>query len=107
MARKLQDQDNKKLEAFLQALLAEDVGITAREVARRHGALTSASTITRHPVRRLLLESYQNQQAVMRRWRTTLGKRSKKQTAELLTNQEAEVIELEHTVNTLVAGICP
>lgn len=104
MARKLQDQDNKELEAVLQALLAEDVGITAREVARRHSALASASTITRHPVRRQLLESYQNQQAEMRRWRTKLGKRSKEQTAELLTKQEAKVLELEHAVTALVAG---
>jgi hypothetical protein len=104
MARKVQDQGNKELELILQSLLDEDMDITAREVARRHSALSSASTITRQSTRRQLVEHYQMKQRDMRVWQERLRKRSKGQTAELVSTQEANISKLDQSVRVLVAG---
>ena len=104
MARKTQDHDNSELESILQELLNQNIAITAREVARRHSSLSSASTITRHPGRRQLVEQYQKRQTEMRTWKDRLGKRSKDRVAEELAVQEAKIVELDQTVRTLVTG---
>jgi len=104
MPRKLQDQNNRELEQVLQMLLDADIDITAREVARRHSVLSSASTITRHPGRRQLVEDFQTKQQDMREWQKRLRKRSKGQTAELVSNQEAKIDQLDQSVRVLIAG---
>lgn len=104
MPRKLQDQDNRELEQVLQMLLDADIDITAREVARRHSTLSSASTITRHPGRRQLVEDFQTKQQNMREWQKRLRKRSKGQTAELVSTQEARIDQLDQSVRVLIAG---
>lgn len=104
MARKIRDQDNAELELILQSLLEEDIDITAREVARRHSALTSASTITRQPNRRQLVERYQMKQNDMRSWQARLRKRSRGQAAELVSAQEEKISELDQAVRVLVTG---
>lgn len=104
MARKTQDQDNRELDSVLQELLTQNINITAREVARRHSSLSSASTITRHLERRKLLEDYQKRQSEMRTWQDRLGKRSKEQVAGELAAQQARISELDETVRTLVTG---
>lgn len=104
MARKTQDEDNRELEGVLQKLLNENIDITAREIARRHSLLSSASTITRHLGRRKLVEEYQRRQSEMRAWQARLGKRSKEQVAGELAAQQAKISELDETVRTLVTG---
>lgn len=104
MAPKIQDKDNAELKLVLQSLLDEDIDITAREVARRHSTLKSASTITRQPNRRQLVESYQIQQNDMRSWQARLRKRSKGQTAELVSVREAKINELDQAVRVLITG---
>ncbi|BEV15524.1 hypothetical protein HBDW_23120 [Herbaspirillum sp. DW155] len=104
MPRKLQDKDNRELLQVLQMLLDADIDITAREVARRHGTLSSASTITRHPGRRELVEDFQTKQQDMREWQKRLRKRSKGQTAELVSTQEAKIVQLDQSVRVLIAG---
>lgn len=104
MPRKPQDQDNSELEQILQMLLDTDINITAREVARHHSKLSCASTITRHPGRRQLVELYKTKQQDMREWQKRLRKRSKGKTAELVTTQEAKIAQLDRSVRVLVAG---
>jgi len=104
VARKTQDEDNRELDSVLQELLNQNIDITAREVARRHSSLSSASTITRHLGRRRLVEEYQKRQSEMRAWQGRLGKRSKEQVAEELAAQQAKISELDETVRTLVTG---
>jgi len=104
MPRKLQDKDNRELLQVLQMLLDADIDITAREVARRHRTLSSASTITRHPGRRELVEDFQTKQQDMREWQKRLRKRSKGQTAELVSTQEAKIAQLDQSVRVLIAG---
>jgi hypothetical protein len=104
VARKIQDEDNRELEGVLQELLSQNIDITAREVARRHSSLSSASTITRHLGRRKLVEEYQKRQSEMRAWQARLGKGSKEQVAAELAAQQAKISELDETVRTLVTG---
>lgn len=104
VARKTQDEDNRELERVLQELLNQNTAITAREVARRHSSLSSASTITRHLGRRNMVEEYQKRQSEMRAWQDRLGKRSKEQVAGDLAAQQAKISELDATVQTLVTG---
>jgi predicted metal-dependent hydrolase len=104
VARKTKDEDNRELDSVLQELLNQNVDITAREVARRHSSFSSASTITRHPERRKLLENYQKHQSEMRTWQDRLGKRSKEQVAGELAAQQVKISELDETVRTLVTG---
>lgn len=61
--RPLHDSGNTELRRVLEALLADDVEITAREVARRHPTLKNASAFTRTPARRLLIEEARKRQA--------------------------------------------
>ena len=104
MARKTQDEDNSELESVLQTLLENNIDITAREVARRHNSLSSASTITRQPTRRLLLGQYQQRQAEMRVWQNRMGKRSKEQVADNLTVQQAKIDKLNMSLQALITG---
>lgn len=104
MARKTQDPDNSELHGVLVTLLEDNVDITAREVARRHSSFSSASTITRQPERRVLLEQYQERQTQMRAWQNRVGKKSKEQIADVLTVQEAKIDKLDKSVRALVAG---
>jgi hypothetical protein len=85
-------------------LLSDNQNITAREVARRHSALSSASTITRHPGRRALLEKYQQRQTELRLWNGRISKDSKQNTGAKLAKQQALIVELENTVSILTAG---
>jgi hypothetical protein len=104
MARHPVDQEHGELARILEELLNTDTDITAREVARRHTSLASASTITRNAERRQLLERYQQRQAELRRWKGRLTKTSRDEAAGKLARQEARIIDLETTVKTLMQG---
>lgn len=104
MARNTLDEQHEEFIKIMEELLSNDQNITAREVARRHSALSSASTITRHPKRRELLETYQQRQIELRLWKGRLGKSSKENTAAKLATQQARIMELENTVNALTTG---
>jgi hypothetical protein len=104
MARNTLDEQFIEFTGLLEELLANDKNITAREIARRHSTLSSASTITRHPKRRALLETYQARQAELRLWGKRLTKISKRETASKLALQQARINELEVTVKALTQG---
>jgi hypothetical protein len=104
MARETHDKDNVELVRILQELLDQNIDITAREIVRRHSSLSSASTITRHPSRRQLVEEHQLRQAEMRQWQIRLGKQSKDQVAQKLAAQESKIADLDQTVRILVTG---
>jgi hypothetical protein len=104
VARNTLDEQHIEFTNILEELLASDQAITAREIARRHSTLSSASTITRHPKRRELLESYQKRQGELRHWKSRLGKTSKDEIATKLESQQARIIELETTVKTITTG---
>ena len=104
MVRKTLDDQHLEFTKILDDLLASDQDISAREVARRHSELSSPSTITRHPERRSLLESYQKRQGELRLWKNRLGKTSKDNVAERLAAQQSYILELENKVKILTTG---
>ena len=95
------DIAHQELIEVLEALIANDVDITAREVARRHTKFSSASTITRHLERRGIMESYQARQLELRQWKGRLVKTSRDIVAGRLVSQEETVKELTRKVEAL------
>jgi hypothetical protein len=104
MARNTLDEQHVEFTKILEDLLSEDQNITAREIARRHTTLKSASTITRHPKRRELMLAYQAQQSELRLWKGRLSKTSKEGAASKLASQQSRIDELEKLLDTLTTG---
>lgn len=102
--RKLLDPDNAELRFILEALLAEDVTITAREVARRHSCLNDASAFTRNRVRKDLIVAYAQRQADARAVRTAPKAAVEDVLAEKVQARDARIAELEETVKHLAAA---
>lgn len=64
--RKRHDPDNATLKGVLENLIAENVDVTIREVARRHPELNNASAFTRNPGRMTLIDDALRRQAEVR-----------------------------------------
>jgi hypothetical protein len=60
------DPSNLELSRVLDALLAADIDITAREVSRHHTSLRNASAFTRNPGRMEMITDYQTRQKELR-----------------------------------------
>ncbi|MGA4005818.1 hypothetical protein ACI2VR_05415 [Ralstonia nicotianae] len=97
------DESNTELAGILDTLLAADVDITAREVARRHPSLRNASAFTRDAKR---MELIRQSQARQKQLRTTLNPHATRaQTlTEKLDKKSGDVVELEAQVRALVAS---
>lgn len=93
-----------EMQSILEELLANNIDITAREVARRHPSINAASSITRIPVRRRLLEDYQTQQKTFREWAARSDKSSPARLQEQLAKRDLKIQELEHKVMILTAS---
>ncbi|MBR7745148.1 hypothetical protein [Undibacterium baiyunense] len=96
-----EDLDMRNL---LEKLLADDLDISARAVARLHPTLKAASSITRSVSRSKLLADYQKRQAEYRRWRGRVSRRSSKDLASALAEKEIRIRELETSVQLLTAS---
>lgn len=88
----------------LEELLAEDVDITARAVARLHPALKAASSITRSPMRMELLSKYKERQASYRRWNGRTKRMSGTEQSAVLAARDTRIAELEAAVQLLTAS---
>ncbi|MCP3725436.1 hypothetical protein M3I53_20305 [Paraburkholderia sp. CNPSo 3272] len=97
------DDDNTELAGVLDALLASDVDITVREVARRHPSLRNASAFTRDPDRMRLI---QHSQARQQHLRTTLNPHAERALtlSEKLDVKSGHATELEAQVRALVTS---
>lgn len=92
------------MQSILEELLANNIDITAREVARRHPSINAASSITRIPERRKLLEDYQAQQKTFREWSARSNKSSPARLQEQLAKRDMKIKELEQKVMILTAS---
>ena len=102
--RPLKDADHSDLRAILDALLAEDVDVSVREVARRHPALRNASAFTRSPARMTLIEEARQRQDDARNVKSGPEVRRARTLSESLEARSRQVSELEHRVQQLVAS---
>jgi hypothetical protein len=96
--------EDEAMVKVLEQLLAEDVDITARAVARLHPSLKAASSITRSPGRMHLLSKYQEQQGRYRRWKGRVSRMSGTEQSAALAARDARIAELEATVQLLTAS---
>lgn len=100
--RKLEDANNAVLQKILDALVSENVDITAREIARRHPHLKHASTFTRNAERLELIGIAQRSQIQARE---IAAKISGSQTSlPLREDEQIEVAVLQRQVQILVAA---
>ncbi|MGQ7936306.1 hypothetical protein [Paraburkholderia sp. D1E] len=97
------DDGNTELAGILDALLASDVVITVREVARRHTSLRNASAFTRDSERMKLIQQAQARQAHLR---TTLNPHAERALTltERLDAKSESVSQLETQVRALVTS---
>lgn len=95
---------DEEMQRILEELLANNIDITAREVARRHPTINAASSITRIPERRNLLEAYQAQQKTFREWSARSDKSSPARLQKQLAKRDLKIQELEHKVMILTAS---
>lgn len=102
--RKLLDPDNAELRSILEALLAEDVTVTAREVARRHTCLNDASAFTRNAVRKELIAEYAQRQADSRTVQAATEPSGSEELTEKVRERNERIAELEQTVKNLAAA---
>ncbi|MGJ7575697.1 hypothetical protein ACSFBX_34630 [Variovorax sp. RB2P76] len=98
------DPSHEELTQILCALLASDVDITAREIARRHSSLKDASAFTRHKHRAELIGIYQQRQNDARSVRSGPSVQKAAGLAEQLDAKSAEIKELKQQVQNLVAS---
>ncbi|MGJ7571569.1 hypothetical protein ACSFBX_13630 [Variovorax sp. RB2P76] len=100
--RQRHDANDEELKILLEALLTEDVDVTAREIARRHSSLKNASAFTRSESRTQLISAARQRQAEIRRAAQNIV--STTASADELALRTAEVKKLERQVRNLVAA---
>ncbi len=98
------DPSHAELTAILSELLASDVDITAREIARRHSSLKDASAFTRHKKRAELIGAYQQRQTDVRSVRAGPRVQKAATLADQLEAKSARIRELEQQVQNLIAS---
>jgi hypothetical protein len=101
---KIMLEHDAEMRAILEALLTDDLDITARAVARLHPTIKAASSITRSETRTALLADYQKRQHEYRAWRGRVGKQSAADTAAALAKKDQRIAELETSVRILTTS---
>lgn len=102
--RVLVDPDQNDLNAVLAKLLEEDVDITAREVARRHPSIKTVTAFTRNEARAQVIADAQRRQREVRAVAIGSHRQRAASLGEQLERRGAKVLELESTVDALVAS---
>jgi len=99
-------EKDHRLSSLLELMIAEDVTITARSIARRsEGVFKYASDLTRRPARRTLVEAAQQRQATLRLAAAKLSKSSKIDVATRLEAAEDEIRRLKADREILVSAV--
>lgn len=102
--RILLDDRNQELQLVLDALIAEDVTITVREVARRHPRLKNASAFTRNAARTAVIVKAQQLQENARSVRLRPATEQAEAATTALEKRDEEVAKLRSQVDALVAS---
>ncbi|AIF48150.1 hypothetical protein HY57_13210 [Dyella japonica A8] len=96
--------NSEEIDQLLRQMLELDVDITARELARRHPTLKSASSFTRLPGRRAALLRYQEEQRRIRSISQRVQHRSRASVSTDIAARDARIEALEREVQVLVAS---
>lgn len=100
------DEKEHQLSSMLELMIAEDVTITARSIARHPDSVFKhASDLTRRPERRALVEVAQRRQATLRLAAVKLSKSGKIDVAARLEAAENEIRRLKADREILVAAV--
>lgn len=102
--RPLLDRDHAKLSAVLEQLLAEDVDVTAREVARRHPTLKNVTAFTRNVERAAMIKQAKRRQDEVRAVALAPHRSQVASITSQLERKAAEVVELQAQVSALVTS---
>jgi hypothetical protein len=98
------DKGHEELQAILKQLLAEDVDISVREVARRHSTLKFASAFTRNTDRSELIANAQKLQTAARAVKQSPEQERPASLTEQVEDQKLRIKELKRQVEALVAS---
>ncbi len=96
--------DLGEMARILDAMLEAGVEISARELARRHPTIRSASSFTRIAPRRAILERYRLDQQRIQRVAANANKQSRGSLAKQLAEKEIKLTELQRQVDLLQAS---
>ena len=102
--RETVDAGHGELSRILDELLASDVNITSREVARRHSTLKNPSAFTRHEQRAALIWKAQQRQSDARNVRDSPNAEKAATLAQQVDLKSSRIKELEQQVTNLVAS---
>jgi hypothetical protein len=97
-------ETHAELTRVLAELLAADIDITVRDVARYHSSLKNASAFTRSEARIALINDAKRTQVAARAVQTKPLVQKAATLAEQLAEKSARVVELERHVGGLVAS---
>ncbi len=93
--------DSPEMVRILEEMIAADITITARAVARLHSAVKHASSIIRSSTRSSLMAQYQERQKQFRTMRSRIPKHSRDQIAAQIVQKDTRIEELERQVEIL------
>jgi hypothetical protein len=102
--RPVKDAEHSDLREVLESLIANDVDVTVREVARRHPTLKNASAFTRSEARVALIEQARQRQQDARKVRAGPEAEKALTLSEALEQRTQRVEQLELQVKQLVAS---
>lgn len=102
--RPLLDRDHAQLSAVLTQLLAEDVDVTAREVARQHPTLKNVTAFTRNAQRARLIEDAKRRQDEVRAVAVGPHRQRIASVSDRLQRKAKESAQLQAQLNALVAS---
>jgi hypothetical protein len=97
-------EDLKAIEKIVEDLLDAGVEVSARELARRHPTIKSASSFTRIAERRAILDRYRLDQLRIQRVASTSNKQSRCSLGKQLAEKELKIENLQRQVDLLQAS---
>jgi hypothetical protein len=93
------------LEEALEAMIIDNKHITARGIVRRmQGVFKNATDITRQPLRRALLERYQEKQSTLRSVLEKADKQSKASLSAQIARKDEKLASLKRQCELLIAS---
>lgn len=98
------DESLPEIARILDDMLENNIEISARELARRHPTIRSASSFTRMPQRRLLLQSYKQNQKRIQKVAANSGKQSRQFLVQQIADKDVKIAALENQVTMLLAS---